>query len=61
MEALEAALNAQVEKSKGQPWYDYLKSQAETFLEFVPQEDNLRAQANRRGEARAKHRQMLGQ
>ncbi|MCK5565666.1 MAG: SGNH/GDSL hydrolase family protein [Planctomycetes bacterium] len=44
MEALEAALNAQVEKSKGQPWYDYLKSQAETFLEFVPQEDNLRAQ-----------------
>ena len=44
LEALEAALNTHVEKSKGQPWHSYLKSQAEIFLGSVSQEDDLRAQ-----------------
>ncbi|MHC4930320.1 MAG: hypothetical protein ACYTFU_11765, partial [Planctomycetota bacterium] len=44
LEALEAALNTHVEKSKGQPWHSYLKSQAEIFLGSVTQEDDLRVQ-----------------
>ena len=45
LDALKAALDAHVEKSKGQPWYYYLKSQVKAFLESVPQEDALKAQA----------------
>lgn len=43
-EALAAALNARVEESKGKPWYNYHKKQAKTYLEFAPEEDNLKAE-----------------
>ena len=43
-EVLKAELMAHVEKSKGQPWYGYVKSQAEAFLENFSQEAALRAE-----------------
>ena len=43
-EALKTALMAHVEKSKGESWYGYIKSQAEAFLEHFPNEEALRAE-----------------
>ena len=44
LDALKAALGEHVAKSKGQPWYYYLKNQVKAFLESVPKEDALKVQ-----------------
>ena len=43
-EALKAALNAVVEKSKDKPWYDYLKNQVKIYMESAPHEDDFKLQ-----------------
>ncbi|MGC6455165.1 MAG: SGNH/GDSL hydrolase family protein [Coraliomargaritaceae bacterium] len=40
--ALRLALDAHIEKSFGEPWYDYLRSQADRYFQYAPNEDALR-------------------
>ncbi|WOO42646.1 SGNH/GDSL hydrolase family protein [Rubellicoccus peritrichatus] len=43
-EALKAALETQVEKSKGKPWYGYIKNQTKAYLESAPHEEELKTE-----------------
>lgn len=41
---LTAALQAELDKSKGKPWHSYLKQEAETFLKILPDETDYKQQ-----------------
>ena len=43
---LTAALQAELDKSKGKPWHRYLKQEVETFLRTLPDEANYKQQEN---------------